>query len=176
MATPKLKLKINFPEMFGVPVKDASLRQAIGGAVIETIVNRTQDGISLGGRPFKKYSKNYVNSLAFKVHGKSEGNVDLTLSGDMLSAIEVLEESDNGLLIGFDNTLDNDKAYNHNVGDTLPKREFFGLQKQELEYITNEFAELVSDTNDMKEAKTKDEFTDIATRTIAKLLAENELE
>lgn len=172
MAAEKLKLKIDFVELFGAKVKDEALRQAIGGAIIEKIVSRTQDGKSLTGGRFKGYSKNYINSLAFKVHGKSAGSVDLTLSGDMLSALEILDSNERGLTIGFANKLDNDKAYNHNVGDTLPKREFFGIQEQEKKAVASEFQDLVGDMNAIRESKTRDEFLDRATKTIAQLMAE----
>ena len=35
------------------------------------------------------------------------------------------------------------KAFNHNTGDTLPKREFWGLTKAELDTIKNEFVNSV---------------------------------
>lgn len=173
MAAKPLKLKIDFAELFGTEIKDDALRQAIGGAIIDKITERTQSGVSLKGRPFKGYSNTYVKSLTFKVHGKSKGSVDLTLSGDMLSSMEILDNSPKSLTIGFNNELDNAKAYNHNVGDTLPKREFFGVTQKEKLEIKNQFADVVTEINQLRESKTRDEFLNRATSTINKLLDEN---
>jgi len=169
MATRKLKLKINLEELFGIPVENRALREAIGGRLIEKIVARTQGGTDVNGRSFKKYSKSYQDSLAFKVHGKG-GNVDLTLSGDMLASMQVGDSSPERLTIEFPDETENAKAFNHNTGDTLPKREFFGLTEEEKQDVKEEFQEDVIDFAQFIE--TKDEA--VTLRILDRLLSENE--
>lgn len=139
---PKLKLKIDLVELFGESVKKATVRQAIGQDIIDTIVSRTKDNKDVNGSPFKKYSKDYINSLKFKAFGKTE-DVDMTLSGDMLSSMQVIKTNSNTIEIGFDDELNNAKAYNHNFGDTVPKREFFDITNNELESIKDKWANTI---------------------------------
>lgn len=169
MAVKKLKLQIDLSELFGLPVENSALREAIGGRIIEKIVERTQGGEDLSGRPFKGYSKSYMESLAFKVFGKSK-DVDLTLSGDMLASMQVVDTNPRKLTIGFPDSTENAKAFNHNTGDTLPKREFFGIRDEELEEIREEFQEDVVDFAQIVE--TRDE--EATLRLLDRLLSENE--
>ena len=72
-----------------------------------------------GEGKFKALSKDY-KKLKQKVAGNKKAN--LKLFGDLDEAMEV-EANDSSFTISIrqDNT---EKAYNHNVGDTLPKRQF----------------------------------------------------
>jgi hypothetical protein len=136
-----VKLRVNIKELLdgkNLP-DDPDIVEAIAQKAIDIIVERTQDGVSLSGRPFKKYSDSYQKSVSFKAFGKSS-TPNLTLSGDMLDLLELIDTTRNTFEIGWTDDLEIKKAYNHNVGDTVPKREFFGLQKQELDEL-REFAE-----------------------------------
>lgn len=109
-------------------------REAIAQETIDFIVERTQKGLDKNNSNFKPYSKSYKNSLNFKIAGKGAG-VDLTLSGDMLSAIKALRDTKGKITIGFDKGLENDKAEGNILGTygqpkpVAPPRDFLGITK-----------------------------------------------
>lgn len=136
MARPsKVKYKINLQDMFGEIVPDdPEFKADVAFAVIERIIERTQRGISKTGSRFPQYSKEYAERK-----GVSRGDVDLTLTEDMLSAIDVIEETARTITLGFPDETENAKAFNHIKGDTVPKRDFFGLPQKDLNEIAGEF-------------------------------------
>jgi hypothetical protein len=146
MADPVIKKsgvyqKFNLKEMFGVDVsRSPELKKAIGQAIIEHIVKRTEDGMGRDGKALKSpYSDSYSESLPFKAAGKSKRNVNMTLNGDMMGLLDIIDESANTITIGWEDETEILKAYNHNVGDTLPRRPFFGLNKKEIREIVSQF-------------------------------------
>lgn len=132
---------IDLKELFGVSVIGSEgLKQAIGGAIIDKIVNRTESGVGVDGKKLKApYSKDYSESLDFKAFGKSKNKVNMTLTGQMLGSLDIVESKGNSIKIGWDDSEENAKAYNHNTGDTVPKRPFFGVTEKELREIKSEF-------------------------------------
>lgn len=103
---------------------------------VDLIVERTQSNKPLGGHggKFKNYSEKYA-----EWKGVSVNEVDLTLSQDMLDSIngEDLGDGEIKIKVG-DGDDETKKAYNHNVGDTLPKRTFFGLTQKEAKAIAGQ--------------------------------------
>ncbi len=158
----KAKFKVNLKELFGTTVPDdESLRQEIADAVVRVVQERTAEGVSAKGNKFKAYSKKYAEKK-----GVGVGDVDLRLFGDMLESLDMIESTPQTITLGFDDELQNAKAWNHNTGDTLPKREFLGLMKKEMQVIAEQFAEQVQSLKDQsKEADTitKDELQQIVT-------------
>jgi hypothetical protein len=77
--------------------------------------------------------------LVFQQARKSEDTVTLRLTNQMLSSIRLIDHEDGELLIGIDDISQTAKAYNHIVGDTLPRRNFLGISDVELAEILNEF-------------------------------------
>jgi hypothetical protein len=152
MPTSKIKLSegevsqtIDLKELFGTSfVGNEQLAQSVAQAMIDRIVSRTESGKDINGKAFKKYSKEYKDSLEFKAFGKT-GDVNLKLTGQMLGTLDVLETSGSKVKIGWNDGSESAKAYNHNVGDTLPKRQFFGLTDSELDSIKKEFASQVQE-------------------------------
>lgn len=136
---------IDLKELFGVSVIGSEgLKQAIGGAIIDKIVNRTESGVGVDGKKLKApYSKDYSESLDFKAFGKSKNKVNMTLTGQMLGSLDIVESKGNSIKIGWDDSEENAKAYNHNTGDTVPKRPFFGVTEKELREIKSEFEDKV---------------------------------
>lgn len=117
-------------------------RQAIAGEVIDFILKRTKAGVDVNGQQFQKYSKKYMKSRDFRIGGKS-GKVDLTLSGDMLSAVDLLSHKKGTLLIGIPqgDHENNAKATGNQEGTygnprpvTKPRR-FLGIQKKDVSAI-----------------------------------------
>ena len=155
MKRPRLSLTevsqtINLSEILGrEPTERES--QAFIEEAINLIIERTQSGVDRNGKAFTKYSEEYAD-----LKGVSRGDVDMTFKGDMLSAIDGM--SDNGEIVLFINDENETlKAYNHNVGDTLPKRTFFGLTGAEAELIASkietpsELARIASQQTDINE-------------------------
>lgn len=139
----RLSQKINLKDLFG---KNASkvkpVKEAFVQAVIDRIVERTEGGTAVTGRPFKSpYSKEYAESLEFKAARKSRDNVNMKLTGDMLRSIDLIDETTNTVTIGIDDPEEAPKAFNHQTGDTVPRRPFFGITKKELEEVAKEFVE-----------------------------------
>jgi len=87
-----------------------------------------------------------VASLDFKAAGKSR-SVDLTLSGDMLAAIELLGHKKGQITVGYENGTDeNARAEGNQLGtygqkSPNPKkaRAFLGIAKEDLEKILRSY-------------------------------------
>ena len=130
-------------------------REALGDAVIEHIVERSESGkgIYRSGRgftikDFPGYSESYVASLDFANAGKSKGQTNLTLSGDMLASIDLLSHQKGSILIGFENgTEENDRAEGNQLGsyggDPNPSkaRPFLGVTPSELRTLIKKVEE-----------------------------------
>lgn len=78
-------------------------RRAIGQEILDYIRKTAAKGISpQTGKPFKAYSDSYKKSLDYKnVKGRSE-KVTLSLSGDMLAELDVIENKKGELTIGYE--------------------------------------------------------------------------
>jgi hypothetical protein len=138
------KVKIPLGERF-----DSIEIDNIGKDIIEYIKRRTEDGIGIKETSrglmrysFPKYSEAYIKSLDFKIAGKNPKSVDLTLSGDMLAALEVLDATSSSITIGYEaGSEENARAEGNQLGsyggDPKPKkaRKFLGLTKGEVEEI-----------------------------------------
>lgn len=138
---------INLKEIFGVDFSNRrDLKEALGQAFIDRIVEKAKSGKRYDGKPLKSpYSKEYANSLEFKAAGKRRGKVNMTLTGDMLNSIDIIDMGANVLKIGIDDSLEAQKAYNHQVGDTVPARPFFGLNNKDVDEIKAEFRDEIKE-------------------------------
>lgn len=126
------------------PNYTVSERREIARSIINYIVDRTKDGRGIGNKDFKKkYSNAYIKTSDFKIADKSPTDVNLTLSGDMLSSIEILDVSVVGrIVIGFEIDTEDDKArFVREKG-----YEFLGLSDSELQDILTEFGEPETET------------------------------
>lgn len=148
MKSPKLtkraiEQEIDLGEIFGIDATDApALKEAVAQAIIDRMVSRTEDGKAYGGGKLKSpYSKAYQKTREFIAAGKKANDVNMELTGDMLAAIDVISTSGNKIKIGISDELQVLKAYNHNTGDTVPRRPFFGISKDELKDIGFKFSE-----------------------------------
>jgi phage gpG-like protein len=127
----KSEQRINLKSLLGrTPTREE--KTAFTLATIELINQRTLDGSDIDGKKFEQYSEEYADKK-----GVSRNAVDLFLSGDMLDSIDVVDTSTNTVTIGIEGELNRLKSDNHNNGVTLPKREFFGITKDEAERIAN---------------------------------------
>lgn len=161
MSAPKITKKvaeqtIELDELFNVDFSDKKdLKSYIGQVLIDRIRSKVESGVGIKfsddgkGRPFDlrsvPYSKNYIDSDKFKAFGKNKNNVNMTLTGDMLGLIDIIDLSDNNITIGWNDEEQILKVYNHTVGDTVPARPFFGLSKSELKEIANDLKKEIKD-------------------------------
>jgi hypothetical protein len=116
------------PNIDAVPEdKRDALLDDIGEYLLDSILDYVGDSKSPvdGGKFKKKLSEAYA-----KKEGKSDANLDL--NGDMLDSLQFFTDVDNGAItIGIFNEDQVPKSYNHNVGDTLPQRQFIPDDDQE---------------------------------------------
>lgn len=125
-------------------------RQAIAFEIISYIQERTKKGKGKGNKKWQgragKYSKEYKDSLDFKNAGKGS-TVNLTLSGDMLDSLDLLEDTNGQLTIGIsEDDPDHGKAegnirgsYGKPKGSKAKARDFLGLEKSEIQGILKNF-------------------------------------
>ena len=130
-------------------------REELGKSIVEFIRQRSESGIGVketrGGfknYKFPPYSKIYMESLDFKVAGKSKSPVNLTLSGDMLIAMDLLSHKPGKITIGFERgSEENDRAEGNILGsyggDPNPRkaRNFLGIANEDLEDLLAPYLE-----------------------------------
>lgn len=135
-------------------------REAIAHDVLEFIRTRTHDKqVDKNGKAFPGYSKDYIKSQDFKIAGKSKGSVNLTLSGDMLAALDLLNHKSGNIRIGFERGSEENARADGNIRGTYGQdspnrkkaRDFLGIKPNELErilerYPTQEEAQKTLDT------------------------------
>lgn len=76
-------------------------RESIAQDVIDFMITRTLDGKKSGGGKFAPYSKEYKDSDDFQLSGKSKSKVNLKLSFDMLSSMELVSTSKGKIKVGY---------------------------------------------------------------------------
>lgn len=114
---------------------DPDFKDAVAQKAIDIILERTAEGRSWKGTAFKSYAKSYIESDEFQAFGKNKGKVNLTLAGDMLGLMDKIGETRDKIQIGWDDETENAKAANHILGVTVPSRDFFNLNKKELDEL-----------------------------------------
>jgi len=143
---------IDLSDYIGDLADDPSIREAIAQDIIDHIVDRAKNGKSINNQNLKKYDKDYVSSTTFKAYDKSPGEINMTLTGQMLDSVGVIESFGPMIKIGIDDPDQAPKAYNHQVGDTLPKREWFGVRDKEIEEIVASYIEEYGETKKVYDA------------------------
>jgi len=130
------KVAIEIPKRFG-PTE----RMAIAQEVISFIIDRSRSGKDINGKSFAKYTKDYASK-------KGQSNVDLTLSAEMLDAMELLNHKSGALVIGYDkgNKELNGKVEGNQLGTygkakPIPgkARPFLGINEKDLKRILNKY-------------------------------------
>lgn len=120
--------------MFGTEIPSERTARQIGRAIIEQIQLRTESGRDVNGQKFEKYSKEYAEKK-----GVSRDSVDLLLTGSMLGNMQVVSSTKNTVTIGWRGQKNNNKAFNHNEGETVPRREFLGLTRSDETQVFQKF-------------------------------------
>ena len=117
-----------------------SQKAELGEMIVDEIRSRTQRGIDRYGKQFKGYSEEYRDSLDFKNAGKSN-KVNLTLTGDMLAELSVLDISDDYIMVGYEND-DIGQQAEGNILREGKEREFIGLPDSVLALLIAEVGEV----------------------------------
>lgn len=144
---------------------DPDLLENIGNEIKDYITNRViSKNQGYGGQKLRSpYSKSYQNSIEFDLFGKSATDINMTMTGDMLGAINIITAEGSDLLIGIDDQ-NAAKAHGHMTGKNgeVPKmkREFFGVTMDELK--KNVLSKFKSDIKELKSEQSKE-----STRTVA---------
>lgn len=146
----KVSLEIDLEKLFGNKVTDPVIRRQIAEDLIEKIEKRTNSGIGVNGTGKEvelksPYSEMYANSDEFKAFGKKKNKVNMKLTGSMMASLNMVNENSKYIEIGIDNE-EAPKAYNHMVGDTLPKRPFLGLTSKDLDSVKEKYKKEVGPT------------------------------
>lgn len=136
--------EIDLADWTGVDLSlDPVLAREMQQAIIDYMQGRVSQGLGFNKQKLKSpYQDSYAESLDFKAAGKSKGNVNMELSGDMLGSVDVIEERESGarFRIGFTDSSVVPRAYGHISGfeghpeqDKMEKyqRIFFGVSEKE---------------------------------------------
>lgn len=106
----------------------------IAARIIELINANIDAGVDIEGVPFETYSEAYE---AWKRDRYPQGErVNLTLTGNMLSALTHVPGEANQVVVGFSNSQAAELAYYHNIsgaGRGRVLRRFLGLRDDQLE-------------------------------------------
>jgi hypothetical protein len=128
--------KINLRELLGAKPTSSQVEQFAREA-IEVINQRTLNGDDINGETFEPYSEEYARKK-----GVSVDSVDLFLTGNMLDAMDITNQTPETVTIGIKGGEDALKSFAHNTGDgKAKKREFFGITKYEAERIASKIKE-----------------------------------
>lgn len=135
-----IQTTINLPTSF-----NAQQRELAGRKILLRIKERTRSGLSAKGKAFPGYTKEYKQSLDFKLAGKSN-TPNLTQTGDMLAELSVISHSQGKITIGY--TLDHPDAgkvegntigtFGQSTPNSSKARDFIGLPQSEIDLIIAE--------------------------------------
>jgi hypothetical protein len=106
----------------------SDLVNEVGDYLIQSILDYVGEAKSpvAGGKYKATLSESYAKSQKM---GDTMANLDL--NGDMLNALTFKTNADNGTVtVGIFEESQAVKSYNHNVGDTLPQRQFIPGEDQ----------------------------------------------
>ena len=157
-------LEIDIEKDMGIdfPLAEDAKRE-IGLAIIEKIIERTRNKKqSLNGGSFTNYSEAYA-----KKKGVNVTDVNLTLFGDMLNSLSITQIIGNKIKIESDDRFQTPKIFNHDTGDTLPKRQFFGVLNSELNEIKRNKIKIIENSSGAdKELKKQNSLVDAIAKSI----------
>lgn len=123
--------------------------EVIAEEILNFIVERTKSGKGMDGKAFPGYSKAYKDSFEFKVAGKTS-KVDLTLSGEMLDSIEIIQAKNGKIAYGYSKGNEMSGRAEGNItgsygkpqGNEAKARRFLDISPKELAKICGTIGEL----------------------------------
>jgi len=146
----KLSIFIPFPES----IRKKEQQNQIADAIITHIVGRTMAGLDKEDKKFVKYTKKYSD-----LKGVSRNEVDLLLSGEMLSELKILNVTRNGAEIGYKGSKGLiGKVEGNLIGsygkspDPEKARDFLGIKDDDVDVIVSAYQdELEDDENKLSD-------------------------
>jgi len=118
------EVDLNLPDELSDSIKN-DIKGEVGDFLVTSILDYVGQGKSpVTGRAFKQLSKDYAEE---QKGGRRLPNLEL--EGDMLGSLKA-EKTRKGVEVGIFDSGQAKKAYNHNEGDTLPRRQFIPEPKQ----------------------------------------------
>jgi hypothetical protein len=135
----KYSIKVPLP----TPLKPKE-REKIADAILTHIVGRTMAGLDKENKKFAKYSKDYAE---FK--GVSRSDVDLILSGEMLTELKVLKTSPDFIEIGYSGSKELVGKVEGNILGTYGQpepipgkaRDFLGIDESDVDVLIDAYEE-----------------------------------
>lgn len=116
--------KFNLKKLLGYEPSERQ-KEIFFQLTVDKMVQRTAEGKDINGSKFTQYSKDYAAKK-----GVSRSSVDLILEGDMLNSNIKESKQKNILKIKVKEGVETLKSFNHNTGDTLPTRTYFGFKDE----------------------------------------------
>jgi hypothetical protein len=117
------EIKLDLPDL--PKSVERSIKEEVAEFVITSVLEYVGDGRSpVTGQQFKQLSKDYADE---EKGGRRSPNLDL--EGDMLNSL-TWKSTKAGISVGIFDSSQTPKAFNHNTGDTLPKRQFIPTPRQ----------------------------------------------
>lgn len=123
-------------------IKRSDIKREFGQQVIEEILDRLDQGQGKDGAftgRAGRYSKSYRESPSFQFLKGGQSTVNLKLTGQMRSFLEILGTDETGVTIGISDSEEAAKAHGHITGGRyLPVRDFLGLpDKRQIQIFEN---------------------------------------
>lgn len=134
----KLSIFVPFPES----IRNKKQQNQIADAIVTHIVGRTMAGLDKEDKKFARYTKKYADEK-----GVSTSEVDLLLSGDMLSELKPLRITSNGVEIGYKGSKELVGKVEGNIlgtygqPDPIPgkARDFLGINDSDVDVIISAY-------------------------------------
>lgn len=136
----KLSIFIPFPES----VRKKREQNVIADAILTHIIGRTMAGLDKNNKKFPRYTEKYAD-----IKGVDRSDVDLILTGEMLTELKALRVSNNGVEIGYKGPKELIGKVEGNILGTygqpepIPgkKRDFLGIPQNDLDIIVSALRE-----------------------------------
>jgi hypothetical protein len=117
----------------------------VGREIARTIRERTAKGIDKNGNAFAPYSEEYIESKEFAIARKSPSQVNLRLTNEMLTDLQVIDvdPARGTITVGITDATSQAKAHGHITGAAgrLPVRDFMGISQSEFATILSKVPE-----------------------------------
>ena len=130
-----MTLLINVPQSL-----NTLQREAVGLEVIEFIIDRTKNGLDINNAPFAGYKQSYKDTFEYKIGHGGDSTVNLTLTGEMLGTISIVNHGVGFVKLGFTDSEAAKRAKwiqapsGQKAGKQSP-RKFFGITQKDLNKI-----------------------------------------
>ena len=134
--TNELRKKLNSLEN-NLVTKDLMKRLSLQGITL-IFENTVEKGRDKTGKPFKKYSKSYLDTKKARAGKFFSPGVNLFDKGQMMSNLDHKVLTRNKAFLNFPKSEENLKALGHTSGSRfLPKRDFFGFTSGDEQKLIN---------------------------------------